>query len=515
MVDEYQDTSHAQYILITQLVGEKQNLCVVGDDDQSIYKFRGATIENILSFERQFSGAEVIRLEENYRSTAHILEAANQVIANNTERKGKNLWTRVGEGEKVKIERLRGEEDESRLIAGTIMENVKNGAKFSDHTILYRMNALSNSLEQALARSAVPYRIIGGLRFYERKEIKDMTAYLTVLDNPADNLRLARIINEPKRGIGPTTIAAAQEIATGLGQSLFEVLEQCDQFESLAKKRVPILAFTQLINDLAGVAQSGPLDVLLEEILERAGYRAMLESQGFEGAGRLENILELKSNLIRYEQEAEEPSLPGFLEEIALYTDLDNYSPEADSVVLMTIHAAKGLEFDHVFIAGMDEGVFPGRSVMVNPAEVEEERRLAYVAITRARKRLVITTTQRRMLFGQTFYATPSRFIGEIPATCADLTDHTTQVNAAPKREGPPPKQRISAASTSIGVGAQPKEKAKAVSYSPGQRVEHKVFGVGEVLSAKPMGGDTLLEILFENGQTKKIMANFTQLGKI
>ncbi|MCL2579324.1 MAG: UvrD-helicase domain-containing protein [Oscillospiraceae bacterium] len=513
MVDEYQDTSHAQYMLITQLVGSANNLCVVGDDDQSIYKFRGATIENILSFERQFPGAQVIRLEENYRSTSHILDAANSVIANNTERKGKNLWTQAGEGEKVAIERLRGEEDESRLIANAILENVKNGAKFSEHAILYRMNALSNSLEQALARSAIPYRIIGGLRFYERKEIKDMTAYLTVLDNPSDNLRLTRIINEPKRGIGPTTVAAALEIAAGLGLSLFEILTQCDQFEVLAKKRTPILEFTAMIGELSELADNGPLDVLLEELLVRTGYRAMLESQGFEGAGRLENILELKSNLIRYEQEADEPSLPGFLEEIALYTDLDNYSPDADALVLMTIHAAKGLEFDHVFIAGMDEGVFPGRSVAVNPAEVEEERRLAYVAITRARKRLVITTTQRRMLFGQTFYATPSRFIGEIPQTCAELTDHT--IRTTPKREAPPIKKRITDSSTSIGVGGGQREKSQAVSYYPGDRVEHKVFGQGEVLSAKPMGGDALLEIRFDSGQTKKIMANFAHLSKI
>jgi len=514
LVDEYQDTNHAQYILISQLAGEHKNLCVVGDDDQSIYKFRGATIENILNFERQFPGAHVIRLEENYRSTGHILDAANQVIANNTERKGKNLWTKCDEGEKVRIERVRDEEEESRFVAQIVMENVKNGARFSDHAVLYRMNAMSNSLEQAMARSAVPYRIIGGVRFYERKEIKDMTAYLTVLINPADSLRLLRIINEPKRGIGPATTGAALEIAAGLGQSLYEVLETCEQFEVLAKKKAAILAFTQTINELTSLAEEIPLDALLDEILERTGYRMMLAGQGIEGAGRMENILELKSNLIRYGQEAQEPSLSGFLEEISLYTDLDSYDPGADSMILMTIHAAKGLEFENVFIAGMDEGVFPGRAAIAYPPEIEEERRLAYVAITRAKKRLLITTVGRRMLFGQTMYGTPSRFIKEIPQSCAEFTDH--MLRAAVARPAPAPvKKRITETSTSIGVGSHEKAKVSGGSYIPGERVGHKVFGEGEILSAKPMGGDTLLEIRFDSGEVKKIMANFTQLGKI
>ena len=513
MVDEYQDTNHAQYLLISQLAGSHKNLCVVGDDDQSIYKFRGATIENILSFERQFPGAQVIRLEENYRSTSYILEAANHVIANNTERKGKNLFTRGAQGEKLQVERLRDEREESRLIAQTILENVKNGAKFSDHAILYRMNALSNSLEQAMAGMAIPYRIIGGVRFYERKEIKDMTAYLTILHNRTDNLRLARIINEPKRGIGSTTLATAGQIAAGLGQSLFEVLEQCEQFDALSKRKVPILAFIQTIKELGDLAESISLGDLLEEILERTGYRMMLESSGFEGAGRMENILELKSNLIRYEQQADEPSLPGFLEEISLYIDLDNYDQSADAMVMMTIHSAKGLEFENVFIAGMDEGVFPGRSAIYNPPEVEEERRLAYVAITRAKRRLSITTTQKRLLFGQTIYATPSRFIGEIPDSCTELTDHTLNT-VAQVQSAPAPKKRISETSTSIGVGSGANAKACGDSFLPGERVGHKVFGQGEVLTVKPMGGDQLLEIRFDNGQIKKIMANFAQLSK-
>ncbi|MCL2856288.1 MAG: UvrD-helicase domain-containing protein [Oscillospiraceae bacterium] len=517
MVDEYQDTSHAQYLLISALAGGHKNLCVVGDDDQSIYKFRGATIENILSFERQFPGAGVIRLEENYRSTSHILNAANQVIAHNTERKGKNLWTSKPGGDKVLIERVEDEKDESARIAKAILENVAGGAKFTDHAILYRMNALSNTLEQALAGGGIPYRIVGGVRFYERKEIKDITAYLTILHNPGDNLRLARIINEPKRQIGPTTVASALEIAAGLGLSLFEVLQQCEQFEPIAKKKAHLLAFVDIINTLTELSQTQPLDILLDEILERTSYRAMLESQGFEGAGRMENILELKSNLIHYQASAPEPSLPDFLEGIALYTDLDSYDTNSDSVVLMTIHAAKGLEFDHVFVAGMDEGVFPGRSVGYNPQEVEEERRLCYVAITRAKKRLCITTAAKRMLFGQTSYNAPSRFIAEIPAEHTEHVDHSTP-RPAPVRKaaGPAPKKDWGSATT-IGVGSASGSPAKASgeSYSPGQRVDHKVFGQGEILTAKAVGGDTLLEVKFEGAGVKRIMANFAKLAKI
>ena len=517
MVDEYQDTSHAQYLLISALAGGHKNLCVVGDDDQSIYKFRGATIENILSFERQFPGAEVIRLEENYRSTSHILSAANQVISNNTERKGKNLWTSKQGGDKIQIQRVEDEKDESDRIAKAILENVAGGAKFADHAVLYRVNALSNSLEQALAGGGIPYRIIGGVRFYERKEIKDMTAYLTVLNNPHDNLRVVRIINEPKRQIGPATVASALEIAGGLGISLFEVLSQCEQFEPLAKKKAVLLGFVDTINALTEASQTHPLDLLLEEILERTGYRAMLESQGDEGAGRLENILELGSNLIHYQQQAPEPSLSDFLEGIALYTDLDSYDVGADAVVLMTIHAAKGLEFEQVFVTGMDEGIFPGRQAGFNPQEVEEERRLVYVAITRAKKRLCITTAAKRMLFGQTLYNSPSRFIGEIPEEHIEYADHTTPRPAIVRKAAQPPQKRDWGAATTIGVGSTGGAPAKpsGESYLPGQRVDHKVFGQGEILTAKPVGGDTLLEVSFERAGVKRIMANFARLVKI
>ncbi len=517
MVDEYQDTNHAQYVLISQLAGGHHNLCVVGDDDQSIYKFRGATIENILSFEEQFAGAQVIRLEQNYRSTGNILEAANQVISNNTERKGKNLWTAGSPGDKVMIHRVGDEEEESRLIADAVLENVQAGAKFSDHAVLYRMNAQSGTVERALAKNAIPYRIIGGVRFYERKEIKDMIAYLTVLVNPTDNLRLSRIINEPKRGIGATTVESAQDISASLGLSLLEVLRQADQFAALAKKKGVLDSFVAMMDELSHLAETQPLDLVLEQLLEKTGYRMMLQGQGIEGAVRMENILELKSNLIRYQQENPEGNLSGFLEEIALYTDLDNYDPGTDAMVLMTIHAAKGLEFDHVFIAGMDEGIFPGRNAINFPPEIEEERRLAYVAITRAKKKLVITSALRRLLFGQTVYNQPSRFIREIPTENGEYLDHT--LRKVTRQTAPPLQKTIprSQSATDIGVGRQtpPKHSGQAGSFQTGERVRHSVFGEGLVLSSKAMGGDTLLEVEFAKVGTKKIMANYARLSRV
>lgn len=513
MVDEYQDTNHTQYLLISMLAAAHHNLCVVGDDDQSIYKFRGATIENILSFEEQFPGAGVIRLEQNYRSTQNILSAANRVIENNTARKGKNLWTDAGEGERIRVSRLRDEVEESRFVTDSILENVKNGARFSDHVILYRMNAQSNSVERMLAKNAVPYRIIGGLRFYERKEIKDMVAYLSVLNNHSDNLRLLRIINEPKRGIGGSTLSAAQEISAQLGIPLFEVIATADQYAPLAKKSASLLAFAAMLERLTEYAETRPLDELLNTLLEETGYRLMLELQGFEGAGRLENIMELGSNLVKYRQENEEPTLSGFLEEIALYTDLDNYDAAADSVVLMTIHSAKGLEFPYVYIVGMDEGMFPGKSALSFPEEIEEERRLAYVAITRAKKELTITTAQRRLLFGQTVWGRPSRFIAEIPDELVESEDRTMlqQKEAATRTNKRP--SRVTATAASIGVGAA--TAAAGQSYQAGERVEHKVFGAGVILTAKAMAGDTLLEIEFERTGVKKLMANFARLTKI
>ena len=359
MVDEYQDTNHAQYRLTSLLAGGSGNLCVVGDDDQSIYRFRGATIENILSFEEQYHKAKVIRLEQNYRSTQNILDAANAVISHNTERKGKNLWTANGPGEKIVVDNAFDEQEESTFIADTIMDSVKGGRKWSDHAVLYRMNAQSNAIERTFVRMGVPYRVIGGHRFYERKEIRDALAYLSVISNPADNIRLRRIINEPKRGIGATTINHAAQIAAGLGLSLYEVISHADEYEQLVRAAPRLRAFTQIIDGLAEAAEELPLNELFEKAMRDTGYLDSLALDRETYQDRLENIQELSSNLLRYSEDNEEGDLNGFLEEVALMTDIDNYNEEADTVVLMTLHSAKGLEFPVVFIPGDGEGNFP------------------------------------------------------------------------------------------------------------------------------------------------------------
>ena len=381
MVDEYQDTNHAQYRLTSLLAGGSGNLCVVGDDDQSIYRFRGATIENILSFEEQYHKAKVIRLEQNYRSTQNILDAANAVISHNTERKGKNLWTANGPGEKIVVDNAFDEQEESTFIADTIMDSVKGGRKWSDHAVLYRMNAQSNAIERTFVRMGVPYRVIGGHRFYERKEIRDALAYLSVISNPADNIRLRRIINEPKRGIGATTINHAAQIAAGLGLSLYEVISHADEYEQLVRAAPRLRAFTQIIDGLAEAAEELPLNELFEKAMRDTGYLDSLALDRETYQDRLENIQELSSNLLRYSEDNEEGDLNGFLEEVALMTDIDNYNEEADTVVLMTLHSAKGLEFPVVFIPGMERGIFPGIQSLYSASEMEEERRLAYVGI--------------------------------------------------------------------------------------------------------------------------------------
>ncbi|MDL2234079.1 UvrD-helicase domain-containing protein [Ruminococcaceae bacterium OttesenSCG-928-L11] len=515
MVDEYQDTNNTQYRLISLLAGGHHNLCVVGDDDQSIYKFRGATIENILSFESQFDNAVVIRLEQNYRSTQTILSAANKVIENNTARKGKNLWTSSGDGEKITVVRARDELEESRIIADTILNHVKEGGKFSDNAVLYRMNAQSNTVEKALAKSGMPYRIVGGLRFYERKEIKDMVAYLSVLDNPGDTLRLTRIINEPKRGIGNTTLQTAQDIALNTGDSLLYVIAHADEYAPLSRKAGPLMAFGQMLEELSEHYETHGLADLLDEILEKTGYLRMLETQGFEGIPRIENIMELKSNILKYTQENEDATLSGFLEEIALYTDLDNYDGSADAVVLMTVHSAKGLEFENIFIAGMDEGIFPGKASMMDPAEIEEERRLAYVAITRAKRNLTILSAERRLLFGQTVWGRPSRFASEIPEELVQVIDRVTvQRQKAPALASKTVGSHQS--SRSIGISAAAGQPAAGdVSFAAEDRVSHKVFGEGTILSTRAMGGDTLLEIEFDDAGRKKLMANYAKLTKM
>ena len=513
MVDEYQDTNHMQYRLISLLAAGHKNICVVGDDDQSIYKFRGATIENILSFESQFTGAEVVRLEENYRCTGNILEAANHVIANNTQRKGKTLWTQNPSGDPITVYRARDEQSEAAFVARTIAESVEKGARYIDHAVLYRLNAQSNALEQSFIRFGIPYRILGGLRFFERKEIKDMLAYLCVANNPADRLRLLRIINEPKRGIGAATLETAEQIASMLGLTLYEVIAQADQYPLLSKKSQPLMAFAAMMEPIIEGAQDRPPEETFHMLLERSGYLESLRTQGFEGQTRIENIEELGSSIIKYSQETETPTLSGFLEEVALYTDLDNYDPDADAVVLMTLHSAKGLEFPVVFIPGLEEGIFPGMQAIYNPPEIEEERRLAYVGLTRAKQQLYLSCSGERMLFGRTGRNRPSRFIGELPSSLVVHREDESLVrsNARPLAS--------TAATTPYRGGtpaaAAPTAASSSPELSPGDQVAHRVFGNGMVLSVTPMGGDRLVEIAFEKVGTKRIMANMAKLTKL
>ena len=511
MVDEYQDTNHAQYELVRLLSSGENNICVVGDDDQSIYRFRGATIENILNFEDEYGNARVIRLEQNYRSTSNILDAANAVIKNNRGRKGKTLWTDNGTGEKISVFTADDERGEARYIADRILENVKNGAKFSDHAVLYRMNAQSGSVENVFARSGIAYRVIGGLRFFDRKEIKDVIAYLQLVNNNNDDLRLRRIINEPKRGIGETTMSNAAQIAAELGISLFEVIKRADEFAALSRAAVRLRSFCDIIDELTEMSTDISVSELLAEILEKTGYRQYLTESGEEPEKqeeRLQNVAEFASTIAQYEQDAQEPSLSDFLEQTALVSDIDSLDESEDRVVLMTIHSAKGLEFNNVFLIGMEEGIFPGnQSIYSGAEEMEEERRLAYVAITRAKKTLTVTNAYMRMLFGSTNRNMPSRFLKEIPEELCSFEGY---------RRAPAKSEYSSGRTSYLDINAYSKApaapKTSAAKYAAGQKVSHKVFGEGLILSVKPMGGDTLLEVAFNTVGTKKLMAAYAKL---
>lgn len=511
MVDEYQDTNHAQYELVRLLSSGENNICVVGDDDQSIYRFRGATIENILNFEDEYRDARVIRLEQNYRSTSNILDAANAVIKNNRGRKGKTLWTDNGTGEKISVFTADDERGEARYIADRILENVKNGAKFSDHAVLYRMNAQSGSVENVFARSGIAYRVIGGLRFFDRKEIKDIIAYLQLINNNNDDLRLRRIINEPKRGIGETTMANAAQIAAELGISLFEVIKRADEFAALSRAAVRLRGFCDIIEELTEMSADISISDLLAEILEKTGYRLSLTESDEEPEKqeeRLQNVAEFASTIAQYEQDTEEPSLSDFLEQTALVSDIDSLDTTEDRVVLMTIHSAKGLEFNNVFLIGMEEGIFPSnQSIYAGPEEMEEERRLAYVAITRAKKTLTVTNAYMRLLFGSTNRNMPSRFLKEIPEKLCSFEGY---------RRAPAKSEYSSGRTSYLDINAYSKApaapKTSAAKYAAGQKVSHKVFGEGLILSVKPMGGDMLLEVAFNTVGTKKLMAAYAKL---
>lgn len=513
LVDEYQDTNHVQFRLVSLLSENHKNICVVGDDDQSIYKFRGADIGNILSFEHQFDGAKVIRLEQNYRSTQTILDAANSVISNNTGRKEKSLWTSGDKGDKIYWYKAADEADEARFVADTILDAYKETGRYSDSAVLYRMNAQSNAVERVFVRSGIPYRVYGGMRFYDRKEIKDITAYLSVINNPFDILRFERIVNEPKRGIGDSTLNLLRDISRDLGISPIEVMTNCTDYPLLSKKTAALKNAADVFNHLIEKSQELPLDEFLDVLLEKTGYSAYLASLGDEGAARAENIDELRSTIAAYINEAEEPSLSGFLEEVALYTEADRDDGTDDKVTLMTVHSAKGLEFNNIFVIGLEDGIFPSSRSLDSEEDLEEERRLAYVAVTRAKKKLYITSASKRMLYGQTQHNITSRFIREINR---ELIDKHVNSESAKADSGVTAVQSSSLQqqlarnrNLSKTMTAAPQE------FTPGERVAHNIFGEGTILTVKKMANDALLEIAFEKVGTKKIMANFARLRKL
>ena len=557
LIDEYQDTNHLQYLLASTLAGKWKNICVVGDDDQSIYRFRGATIENILSFEQQYKGARVIRLEQNYRSTKNILDAANAVIQNNKGRKGKELWTEKGAGDKIRLYVAMNESDEAQYVAAQVIAGIQQGRQWKDNAVLYRMNAQSNAVEYAFKRNGIPYRIIGGTRFFDRAEVKDMLAYLCVVNNPADDLRLRRIINKPARGIGARTIDIAATIAANEGCSMYEVISRARAYPELQRSAGKLDQFLALIQTLQQKASTLELTDFYEEALQDTGYIAALQAKNtVENRTRIENAQELRSSIENYLEEAEEPSLNGFLDEVALYTNLDNADNNENCVVMMTMHAAKGLEFPRVFIVGMEEGIFPGTRSIGEPEEMEEERRLCYVALTRAEEQLYLTCANQRMLFGRTTSNLPSRFTDEIPERCLiqsgrrrteeereyggqwgsvrqerqhqERQDYYAQrreerrnfggsysipITPGGSRSGKPLGGGISIGGRTPQPTAKRPAAAKAappssanVPFHKGDLVEHTAFGRGMIVSLKPMGGDALLEVAFDSVGTKKLM---------
>ena len=593
VVDEYQDTSIAQFNLVRLLAGGSNNVCVVGDDDQSIYKFRGATIENILNFEQVFKGAKTIRLEQNYRSTSNILNAANSVIKNNAGRKGKTLWTQNGDGEKVHHYTASNEQDEASHLADIIGEHLREGAHLRDHAVLYRMNAQSNPIETYFARAGIPYRIVGGQRFFDRKEVKDINSYLAVIVNPRDDVRLRRIINEPARKIGATTIEKIGDLAAKNGVPMLEIIGHVREYPELQRAAAPLEKFYEMYRELCDLSVTLPLDEFAGEVVKKSGYEAMLKAQKEEGQTRLENLGQLISSVKTYvDQNGEDATLAGFLEEVALISDLDSYDQDADSVTMMTIHSAKGLEFPYVFVVGMEDGVFPGDMARYNEEDMEEERRLCYVAITRAKKELYLSSSRSRLIFGQTRRNPPSTFLTEIDPDLLDETQspelaysgggfgagygsYSTNVpggrsgysgasrgylnsdyNARPRggfgggyssgfasgghespnysggrhnvqsagfgtgyaRSSNNPHHATPAGagtSTLAGTPSTAPKKKEAVSYAPGDLVEHRVFGKGKVLKATPIAGDCIVEIQFDRVGVKKTMANYAPLKKL
>lgn len=508
LIDEYQDTNNLQYLLASLLAGGHKNICVVGDDDQSIYSFRGATIENILSFEEQYINSRVIRLEQNYRSTGHILDAANAVVANNTGRKGKRLWTKAGDGDRITLYVAKNEDDEAQYVVRQVLRAVQQGENLRDHAVLYRLNAQSRALEQAFLRNGIRPRIVKGNPFFERAEIKDLMAYFFVLLNPADDLRLTRIVNVPARGIGATTVERARGIAEQNGIPLFTVFSMADRFPELSRAAEKLKAFVAMMNELSYMTQTTGLEELYDALLDRTGYaRALQASRTEEDQNRLENVQELKTFIATHVKQTGDNSLEGFLDEVSLYTDLQNVDPDENTVTLMTIHSAKGLEFPTVFVVGMEEGIFPSLQAD-DPAQMEEERRLAYVAITRAKRRLYLVSARQRMLMGQTAAHRVSRFVDEIPPEHIDrpyqdlkpAREYLDFEDVPKARTQWPPKKRT------LAPPAPRSTAAPAAHYALGDRVKHNAFGEGTIVKMTPMGGDALVEIDFANVGVKRLM---------
>ncbi len=521
-VDEFQDTNHAQFVLTALLSDKYRNLMVVGDDDQSIYKFRGATIENILHFDRSYPQAQIVKLEQNYRSSETILNAANNIIRNNFGRRGKELWSKRGAGEKIVLRKLDNAIDEAKYIVDKIMElKIREKRSYRDFAVLYRTNAQSSALETVFAKSGIPYRMLGGLRFYERKEVKDILSYLCVINNPADDLRLKRIINEPKRKIGEATVANLQNIADYEGVSMLHAMRNAQHYPAI-KSNSKLTEFVRLIDQLIEISKTEKLSMLFERVLDLTGYRQMLINGGAAEEDRLKNVEELVSNAVAYETENPDATLSDFLEEIALVADIDNYDAEADAVVFMTIHSAKGLEFPVVFLPGMEENLFPSERSAVSPDELEEERRLAYVAITRAKERLYATNTRERLQYGRTVYNPRSRFLDEIDPAC--VTEELPRGFAAKMQTAeadvPPAAQRRPAVMSKEFL--KQSDLASSVgrtrnfqTFEIGDRVSHLSFGSGTVLNVKEMGADTLYEIAFDTAGTKRLMATYAKLKKL
>ena len=526
MVDEYQDTNKIQYELIRLLSDGTKNLCVVGDDDQSIYKFRGATIENIINFEENYPNAKVIRLEQNYRSTKVILSAANSVIENNTTRKGKNLWTNNDNGDLITVFTTFNETEEADYIGSQILSMVAKGKKYSDFAVLYRTNSQSRALERVFVRSAIPHKIIGSVKFYERKEVKDMLAYLRIVNNNNDDEKLKRIINYPKRAIGSATVSNVEEIASQLGKNMMSVLRTSNQYADLVKAAPKLMDFANMIDEFSEIANDKKVRIsdLYITILERIDFKNTLKKDHSVSDNAIENVEELLTAIRQYENEnGEDASLSGFLDEIALMTDIDNYNnniaEDDNRVSLMTIHSAKGLEFPVVFLPGMEENLFPSFKSSKNPEDLQEERRLAYVALTRAKEKIFITNAQSRIYLGVTNRNSPSRFIKEIPAELITSSTQQPIVSEMSKAYAVSPyekrKHQIETAKIFGPAVTEPKKSVSSNNYSVGDIVNHKAFGKGMIISSKPMGNDFLLEIAFDTAGTKKIMSNFSKLEKI